>query len=335
MKATKSWGLGPKLVIDYSPEINARQYLNTARSIKSGLYEKNMFVVLPTYHNSANVIYFPEPPQELQSQILEFDYHDANTPKTKLLIRELVKQMDFKVEEQDYTQIMQVFPEFWSTLHQYIPAEYLNIQKIIITPTNIGSIGSVVNWWEKDSKTPILTQRIDAQRTSVFSLIVLDRLVRYQNELGLTKWRERIAVRDYLCTHTALSKFIINPVPLTKALSDGISSDLQIESANYLAMLGCGTNIEIMLKDNFITIDNNILLLTKNELAAMRLLIENRHTYVNYDLLADAIWKANSAEKFSLEAINKIFERIRNKLAKLGYPKSIIKTVRNVGYILE
>jgi len=62
-------------------------------------------------------------------------------------------------------------------------------------------------------------------------------------------------------------------------------------------------------------------------------LIRNAGQIVSFDDMADIIWKDNSDQKFSLEAIAKIIQNIRIKIRTLGIIKEIIFTKRGSGYL--
>lgn len=82
---------------------------------------------------------------------------------------------------------------------------------------------------------------------------------------------------------------------------------------------------------NNVNVDSNF---SKKEKRALKILIENKGRIVSRDQLGKALWPINTEEDYSDWAVDRIISRARTKLSKLGLPKTIIKTLRNQGYIL-
>jgi DNA-binding response OmpR family regulator len=62
-------------------------------------------------------------------------------------------------------------------------------------------------------------------------------------------------------------------------------------------------------------------------------LIENSNSFVSFDAIADNF--SDSDENFSLYAISKTIQRLRNKLETNGISGSYIQTLRGQGYLLK
>ena len=103
------------------------------------------------------------------------------------------------------------------------------------------------------------------------------------------------------------------------------SSELEKVSKRYLEKLG--------FRQEEIKININNPIFTKQEKDVLGALIRNAGQIVSFDDMADIIWKDNSDQKFSLEAIAKIIQNIRIKIRTLGIIKEIIFTKRGSGYL--
>jgi hypothetical protein len=73
--------------------------------------------------------------------------------------------------------------------------------------------------------------------------------------------------------------------------------------------------------------------LSKKEMEVLISLIENEGSIVSFDCIADILWRDESVERYSLQAISKVIERIRKKLDMYGCKKQVIYTRRNEGYV--
>jgi DNA-binding response OmpR family regulator len=74
--------------------------------------------------------------------------------------------------------------------------------------------------------------------------------------------------------------------------------------------------------------------LTKKETDFMNLLIRNPGQVVSFDQISLALWKEKSYDKFSLNAIAKIAQRIREKLKAHDIEPNYLKTSTGKGYTL-
>jgi len=72
--------------------------------------------------------------------------------------------------------------------------------------------------------------------------------------------------------------------------------------------------------------------LSDSEEKVFDLLFKNKNTIILFEQIGDTLWKDN--EKYSLQAISKIIERIRKKFVIYGLHKEIIFTKRGKGYVL-
>lgn len=337
MKTTKSVIQYPTIKYVNDKYKQAYTYLISATNIRNGRYPSQNFIILPHRCTDSNRVYFPKPNEKVSKYLWEYVDLYKESLKLKNLIKNVGDDMEFEIPEyRNEVEILnRTFKDFWKELHNYFDAKYLQVSEIHISKSYIGSIGSNHSYWKKDSSIIEIHKREDADITYYFQLILLERLNRYQKELKLIQWRDRIAVLDYLSNCTRLAKYITKPISLLGDLNKKESNDIKLESSKYLLELGFGNTADINIYNNYITINKDIINVTKNEYCVIKSLYENKSHTVDYDTLAQAIWHNDYIDKFSYQAINKIVERVRKKIERVGYNKNMIKTVRNVGYALS
>lgn len=74
--------------------------------------------------------------------------------------------------------------------------------------------------------------------------------------------------------------------------------------------------------------------LTGKESRILQMLMDRRGEIVTYDEIATVLWGERMVDKFSLYAINKLFDRLRLKLQVSSINSNIIQSERGVGYLL-
>lgn len=91
----------------------------------------------------------------------------------------------------------------------------------------------------------------------------------------------------------------------------------------------------LILKDDGLFFNDKDIsyLLTKSELRIIQLLIQNKHKIVTKNEIAQKIWGDNWEEKYSDWAIDRLIYRLRDKLKKIGYDESLIKTYKSRGIL--
>ena len=102
---------------------------------------------------------------------------------------------------------------------------------------------------------------------------------------------------------------------------------LRIKSDEYVKHLGIPD-----IADPVNIINKNIAIFGIKEEKLINLLIKNRNDLVNYDQIADCIWGEGKFKSYW--AINKLTQRVQNKIKTLGINLQIIGT-RGKGYVLK
>ncbi len=74
---------------------------------------------------------------------------------------------------------------------------------------------------------------------------------------------------------------------------------------------------------------------TKSQATILKIMLNRRGEIVSFDDLADFIWEQKSTDKYSIWAINKHMQRLKDKLSELEIHKVSIELVSGRGYILN
>lgn len=342
MKSITSW--------EYSIETEVNRIIHCAHQIVVGFYKINNFIVLPKYHglNSANIVIFPN-----------YKYHEinkfwSNVAKVDIQTYPHIIDKQFhsackkhllmaNLEEPKYEEIKERWNkaeiEVLNTIFEILPHKKGVLKKITIQPTKLGTSCSFS--YEVTDEEIIISLRDDQGIHSITEAIItsLTRDSVYKKLDGT--WQESEIITDFILTQTKLAKVlqkyedqsIFVPTLRGTRVKD-IGNILEI-SNNYYKELNI-PNFDKPFSLNGLTPEINkkpILNLTNNEKQIMYLLIKNSNNVVSFDQISDIIF-ANE-EKFSLFAVAKFIQRLREKLEKNGISGSFIQTLRGKGYFLK
>ena len=203
---------------------------------------------------------------------------------------------------------------------------------IQVYPVFVGSLGH----YDMTDSTIFIHPRFDRNITEIFGLILTVlihlKVIPAKDKIKWDKtyeekWWEKQEITQQLFKSKEFEKIFENIKDTIDILEDNTAGDLAIESIKYLNKL----NFPIK---PFIKNAEQIQTLTKHEKEILELFLANRASIVNYNQIAEIMWKENTEEKFSLYAISKIIERIRNKIQNSGIKPNLIHSQRGVGYVL-
>lgn len=333
----------------YSLESEANRILHTAHQTYVGFYKSNGFIVLPknTKTYNSNTVILPKLDYNSISRfwkrVAKIDIHANPMIINESLVsdfKNLLSKHDLEIP--DYKKTMQVWAraesEILKTIYEVLPDKKDKIKKIIIYPTKTGTVCSF-DW--TDDGTYIIFLRDDQNIHKIVEALVtsLTREDIYEKLSGL--WHESEIISDFLITQTKIAKVLrkYEPTDLYSTTVKGIrtkevGSLLQI-SEGYYNTLGI-PNFDKPFSLNGLTPEINkkpILNLTNNEKQIMYLLIKNSNNTISFDQISDIIF--SSEEKFSLFALSKFVQRLREKLEMNGISGSFIQTLRSKGYLLK
>jgi hypothetical protein len=301
----------PKVIFTNDLDMLANHLCFLAATIARDNYNNKGFTVLPyLIPDQTQTVYFP----------------DFNYPKKFWrYIRKSGKSFGDKYPD-EITKIvknqLEIPPlkhfditDFWGDLTK-IAFFDLKINKITVLITNYGP-GASFNFKDKELFIAFRADRsmADLPRSIVSALVYVKNGRAGKNPENY--WKNRFYA-EFLANETTLRKYC-PPLSLPKLSPIDFAA-----SKNYLQKLGLG---------NFKKLDQNLAKhLSNQEKAVFEELLKEK--IVNQDRIAEILWGENE-EKYSLWAITKLIQKIRNKVKLYGADPSQIKTVYGQGYILD
>ena len=338
-----------KTVWEYSDKTEAERLIHCAHQIAVGFYHVNNFIVLP-YNpniNSANIVTFPDiqynkiprfwdkVKRENISTLPVKAPQDLKNQLEKLLIDASLPKLDFSKTQKTWKLAQK---EVLEEIYKIIPPKKNKIKKIIIYPTAFGTSTSF-NLINKKGQI-ILYLRQDQGVATIIEAILssLTRTDVYDNLDGM--WQESEIIVDWLITQSSLAKVIEKYdktlfLPTMKGVRVKQQAKLLEESDNFYRKLGIPVNQKVFGLNGLTPEVNKKPLenLSPTEKIILRLLIQKAGGVVTFDEFGNELFKDEN--DFSLYAISKNIERIRNKLEANGISGSYIQTLRGKGYVLK
>jgi hypothetical protein len=342
MKGITTW--------EYSVDTETERILHTAHQIIVGFYKTNNFVVLPkkVSASAANLVIFPDLNYQsilkfwkMASKIDIYTTPFTINPILRLKFKELLSKTNSIKPE--YEKVMKLWSkaenEVLNEISRILPDKKSLIKKVTIYPTTTGTScsfslnqkgGEMIIYLRDDQGIHAITEAII---TSLTREDIYDKLD------GI--WQESEIITDFLVTQTSIAKVLQKYekesyyTPTLKGTRHKDSGNLNKLSEEYYKKLNI-PNFNNPFSLNGLTPEINkepIQNLTQNEKQIMYLLIKNSNNTVSFDEVSDIIFKDDT--KFSLFALAKVMQRLREKLEKNGISGSFIQTVRGKGYLLK
>ncbi|MFZ2199869.1 MAG: helix-turn-helix domain-containing protein [Microgenomates group bacterium] len=292
----------PDITFRNSPITEKVRWKSTRLEVANGWFENHGFLVVPELKEDASK----------QIQVIypkEFEYVES------------------RVEEIE-TEWKRVEESFWEELDHYLPEARIIHKEVVVDIGRIGTISSCY-WTEKHYYL-----RVDRSIGDLAAMIINRVLFVERNSIGLT-WSKRESLMDFIMTRPAMKKLFPKFDPVFHQLSK-VPPKMRKESKNYVRSLGIApTTKELEVKNGKILINGVVVAkeLTKQEKEIMKQMIKKTGEIVTYDELADIIWGEGEFKTFW--ALNKMMQRLRNRLSKLDIESVKIEVVRGQGYLLR
>lgn len=335
---------------EYSVDTEVERILHSAHQIIVGFYKTNNFIVLHKRisESVSNLVIFPNLKYnsipkfwKMASKIDVITPHFTIDPILRTRFKELLANECPPKPEYENTKKLwsEAENEFLEEIYRILPDKKKIIKKITIYPTTTGTSCSFS--LNKDGGEIIIYLRDDQGIHAITEAIItsLTREDIYNKLNGI--WQESEIITDFLVTQTSISKILQKYekenyyTPTLKGTRHKDSGNLNKLSDEYYKKLNIPSfNSPFSL--NGLTPEINkepIQNLTQNEKQIMYLLIKNSNNTVSFDEVSDIIFKDDT--KFSLFALAKVMQRLREKLEKNGISGSFIQTVRSKGYLLK
>jgi hypothetical protein len=328
---------------EYSLETESRRVIHCATQIATGFYSVNHFYALPTVTLPAdpNVVLFPNlhylsiprfwnRVSKLSVQNLPMDIPQDLLDQTSCLVKEAhLPTPSFQQTQASWNKYQD---KIISAIYQQIPKKTDCITNIEIWPTTTGTgvsfnqliktPGPITIWLRQDYG---LLAIVEAILTSITRPEVYSKLD------GV--WQESEIIVDWIIAYSPLSALLKKIAP-NEIFSPTIvqtrnqqKATLATASNKYLISLGAP-------QLNIDSIKNTSLQnLAPTEKQLFKLLVDKAPQIVTFDEIGELIFKGNS-DRFSLYAITKSIQRLRDKLEQNGISGSFIQTKRGEGYLL-
>ncbi len=342
MKVKTTW--------EHSIKTETERVLHCAHQIAVNFYRINNFVVLPhtPKSGSLNLVTFPDLPYSHVPRFWDkVKTIDITTlplkkidKKTMEKTGELLKTVNLpkpNIEALEKTWV-KAQDQILTKIYEIIPNKKGRIKKIIIYPTVFGTSCSF-NFINENGEI-IMYLRQDQGLTTIVEAIVtsLTRKDVYEKLDGI--WQESEIIADWLVTQSALAEVIRKYdktafIPTLKGVRIKQQVRLLAESEAFYKKLGFSTNQKIFGLNGLTPEINKkpVENLSPAEKAILRLLIQKAGGIITFDELGNEIFKDD--QNFSLYAISKTIERLRNKFEANGISGSYIQTLRGKGYLLK
>lgn len=339
---------------EYSLETEAKRIVHAARQMVVGFYRLNGFNVLPYQNSNArpdnNVVYLPDLDYKKINKFWEkvgkADVYRLIPNIDQELMNELVAILkEANYPEPEINQVNNIWEkiekEFFETIEKIVPDLKGSVKSITIHPTMFGTKCSF-NVPEKLPCDLIVYLRSD--QDFIYGLVesILSALTRdsvYKKLDG--SWQEAEMLVDWLITESAIGK-VINKYhdikfyqPTIRTTRIKQSAQTLKQSDEFYKKLGL-PSFEKPFKNvdgQPVLFDKKMVDLAPQESLVLVKLIENENKVTTFDEIAQVTSK--SEDDFSLYAISKTIQRIRDSLEANGVSGSFIQTMRGRGYVLK
>jgi hypothetical protein len=278
-----------------SEESQKKLYKSYLLSIQSGYYGDKKFYILPFM------------PEKFRSRVIFF----PKNPDFKHLLNKHSKQIEElksewqKVETLVMERLEKLFPQIGEV-------------ELVIEPQMVGSMGST----DIEGNKLIVHPRFE-RKIGGLVMLIINGLTRYFGRDLVWSDKQEMAFENYQKVN--IDNIFSKNKSLLTTLDRNVSGKLAQESETYLLELG----VKKQTKVNF-----SKLLLTKKEKLILDLLVENKNKLVGTEKIAETIWGEQVEEKYSLYAISKLVDRLRQKIRdETG--QNLIHNQRGSGYILH
>ena len=342
-----------KPIVEFKTDLKMQvQYMCfLAKQIAGGFYPKHGYLVLPyLVPGERSVVYFPrggfaEGFWERISRVKNSNYGAVFPEACEREVERRLGSFEVNPSESEMVEIItkwrEVEDRFFKLGKNFLDfKEQLGgVREIRVLVTRFGSSGSFYSRKTSKGKVIEVTYRLDLPLAGVARSILM--ALNYIDEpfKNLPEWYQHQKVVDYLFMKTRLGNLFLDYLPVTKKnkVRDKKWLAIVTDSRNYLAELGFPEQSLIEMSEQGQLIIKGKpagVVLSIQEKAVLEVLLVNRNHLVTYDQLGETMWKADMERKFSLYAIAKVIEGLRNKLKQAGMLKQIIVTVRDQGYVL-
>lgn len=355
-----------KTVWEWSPQSEAKRLIHTAHGIADGFFRVNNFFVVPWKPEgrfSPLTVPFPELPyrtiprfwdkvKRIDIKNFPLDFNEdlisgvVGLLKGPTLPASLVGGPYGKVgplEEPEMTAVNSTWQQAGGEILAEIEKIFPNtsrVSQIIIHPTNFGTTCS----FSVADSFPAPVEMYLRRDQDIYAIAeaILSAITRHEVYRELDGvWSESELLVDWLVMKSSLSPILSKYqqkstfIPTVKYTRMKQSAQLMKESQDFYRRLGVPTFQHIFeIQDGQPTIlGQKMEHISPREMEILTTMIKKAGSVVPIDELAELLFATD--EEFSLMAIAKAIQRLRDKLEQNGVSGSFIQTLRGQGYVLK
>jgi len=315
-----------------------KNYKFCARQIHHGFYQKLRFYVLPFLPKKfrGRVVFFPYV-ESFSKYFRNMNSFNMQTNIPEKIEKDIQKSLNELYEKylayvmQKKSEFCQIKKEFKKQLENQFPK--VKNFKFIIHPSILGSVG----FYDYKDKEILIYPRFDREVSSICKLLITasTHLFQFSDTVGKPdmkmlkdkSWFIKQKKANDIARYKNFQSTIKNKKGMLNILRSNFTGNLVLESCKYFEKLGYP--IESELKNI-----NKLKDLTNSEERILKLFIANRKKIITFEQIGNILWGNRSENKYSLYAIAKHIERLRNKLTSNGLKINLIHTQRGKGYVL-
>ena len=331
----------------YNKDREILKIIFVLNQIYNGFYQEKGFLLLQNIKDIQTSL--KEQVVILKQPILDFVIKNANWKNIQSIGFEKhiknMSQVDMEYAElfnlcfENIDQLYELIPDEidWNIYDEEILKKVINVLtslfdikefNLYIHPTSNGTIGSYTYF--RNNQMHVYS-RLDASTQDLVECIFG----------GIVKelhpgedWETYQGLQEFIVYKTVIKDILGVRKNFISDVKEPDLKLLEISNANYLE-LGFPVCKGIELKNGQLSLLNygRIDFLSEKEFSVLNLLVKNCNVVISFDNIANVLWGEESTEKYSLQAISKVIERIRKKLDMYGLKKQVIYTRRNEGYV--
>lgn len=216
--------------------------------------------------------------------------------------------------------------------------------EINIIPTLYGTTGSFERAIINDDKVIItVTSRVDVDNSFLLEIILSSLVfaIKYERNRKVVKWQQDWEINeslvDFFLQHTLLNKYSQNYIGTMEINEKPEIHYLELieNSKNIFSKLGYPIKSTVVIENDTILINGEIPKkpFSETESRVVKKLVEKKGELITNEQIQDVLWEQNY-DKYSLWALAKTMQRIRDKIKANGISSEIIQTVRGCGYLI-
>lgn len=327
----------------HTKETELERIVQASVNTANGFYSFYRFVVLPRLiQGNASCVYLPQ----LEYKRIEYYWDRVQVMADELPVpwdnelrleftaafEEEITLLDEKIADTARREWQNVEQEFWGRVADLFPSVFPSISEVEVRVTQFGTSTTFSVPLETKTKKQklICYVRYDMPVTVIAEGIISALVRAIAPRLDLV-WEGTEAVSDFLIDNLMLHKVLPQTATTLSALKS-VNENLIEESREYLRALGVPKLAKLSQKEGHLFLDEVMIdaKIPQNQKLLLELLLRKGHEVVTFDEVAETL----ESKEFSLWAVHKHVQRLRDRLTELGFAGYRIQSVRGVGYSL-